>query len=127
MSFCRAWRNHCVKLGLGRWVAALDPATGKQLYNPPRGPRSKPKGKLVCEGKLFHDLRRTEGRNLLRAGVPQSIALRISGHPTTSVFHRYDMVDERDVLAAGRKLERPFGDNSGTISGLRDDTENVTH
>jgi hypothetical protein len=121
MSFCLAWRNHYVKLGLGRWVAALDPDTGKQLYNPPRGPRSKPKGKWV------YDLRRTGGRDLIRAGVPQSIAMRISGHRTTSVFHRYDIVDERDVLAAGRKLERPLGDNSGTISGLRDDTENVTH
>jgi integrase len=127
MSFCRAWRNHCVKLGLGRWVAAPDPATGKQLYNAPRGPRSKPKGKMVYEGKLFHHLRRTGVRNLIRAGVPQSIAMRFSGHRTTSVFHRCDIVDERDVLAAGRKLERLFGDNSGTISGLRDATQNVTH
>ena len=44
-------------------------------------------------------------RNLIRAGVPQSVAMRISGHKTASVFTRYNIVDERDVVDAGRKLE----------------------
>ena len=43
-------------------------------------------------------------RNLIRAGVPQSVALKISGHRDTRVFSRYNIVDPRDVAEAMRKL-----------------------
>ena len=62
--------------------------------------------KVGLEGLLFHDLRRSAIRNLIRAGVPQSIAMAISGHKTDSVFRRYDIVSELDIAEAGNKLSQ---------------------
>jgi integrase len=70
------------------------------------------------EGKIFHDLRRTAVRNMVRAGVPERIAMSISGHKTREIFDRYNIVSEQDVAEALLKTQRHLaevGHNLGTF------------
>lgn len=62
---------------------------------------------------LFHDFRRTSARQLIRAGISDTLAMKLTGHHTRSAFQRYDrMLQEagaRLTQEAGSKVAAPRG------------------
>ena len=94
-----AWKRGCQVVGLGQMVMDEE------------------KGRKVWQGKIPHDFRRTAVRNTVKAGVPEKVAMLISGHKTRSVFQRYQIMDEDDLKVAATRVSAYFSKQMGTISG----------
>ncbi len=84
--FRKAWTTASVETGLYHVVVLDTSGTEKKAAD-----------------RLFHDLRRTAARNMIRAGVPERVAMAVTGHLTRSTFDRYDIVSEDDLRTAMQK------------------------
>jgi len=106
-SFIKPWRTACIK------AAIRTKLNGKEVVSHfSKGPKCCPycdAGQIEAGtyvGFIFHDLRRSAVRNLTQAGVPRSLAMKISGHKTESIFERYNITTDADVQNAGVQLQK---------------------
>lgn len=101
-SFRVTWERACTRVGVGHTVCAdcSEPMDSGKACPKCKSQRS------VYSGLIFHDLRRTAARNLRRAGIPETVIMKIGGWRTRSVFERYAIVSRTDIADAMRKLQQ---------------------
>jgi len=85
--FRKAWESACIEAGFYEVVTDEE---GNETKVPTR---------------LFHDYRRSAVRDMVRSGITERVAMKISGHKTRSVFDRYDIVSDQDLKEAAMKKQ----------------------
>lgn len=78
-----------------------------------------PYGRNIPGGFVFHDLRHTFVTNARKAGISQSVIMKITGHSTAEMFLRYNAIDDADLENA-KILLTQFMSTSKTAEKIPD-------
>lgn len=113
--FRDAWAKGCCAAGVGKLLCPQCSTAVLTDFSCATCERKWNRTQLRYSGLIFHDLRRSAVRNMVRAGIPEKQAMLISGHRTRSIFDRYAIFNERDIQDAVHKLEKYRAEHSRNI------------
>jgi integrase len=96
------WRDHLANAPTCQWVFHKG---GEKIGSFRKSWDRACKEANLSDRRIPHDFRRTAVRNLVRAGVPERVAMMITGHKTRDVFDRYNIVSAGDLAEAAKRID----------------------
>ena len=104
LAYYSGWRKQEI---LGLTWEEIDEAGGVIRLSPGRSKTLAWRTACQAAGvptRFLHDCRRTAARNLIRANVPERVAMLLTGHKSRAIFDRYNIINEQELLDAGDQL-----------------------